>query len=176
MEKIKKVSKIFRWLFIIGMGITPILSIAIWIPFDPQDPSSFSMLPFSAYDLRIQAPFPLSSKLLAILVTFIPAAIQMVAYYFLTKLFMLYENGDIFTLENIRYIKKAGYAFLIGQLASPLVNALLSVVLTMHQEKKSLRLEFSFNQGLVFIAILITVVSWVMEEGQKLKMQDDLTI
>ena len=56
----------------------------------------------------------------------------MMILYFLIKLFKLYEQGKIFALSNVKYLKKIGICMLINQEVSFIYEALISFVLTLH--------------------------------------------
>lgn len=100
--------------------------------------------------------------------------------YFLIQLFKHYENGEIFSIKNIRYIKDIAITILYGQLLiNPLYQAMISAVLTWHNpvgERTALIMFSSTNIGLLLGAILIILVSWIMQEGHQLQKEQQYTV
>jgi hypothetical protein len=96
----------------------------------------------------------------------------MLIFYFLVCLFKLYERGDIFTLQSVRYIKKIGYTILISQIAGLFYHAAISLALTFNNPvgQRVISLGASQNNAYVIvIAIMIIFISWIMVEGCKLQ-------
>ena len=187
MHKIKSVSSFFRFLFQAIFIIYPILLVLFWIN-APKSLSpgqhalgiEISFLP----DMIINAEWYKSihmltatNKLLGFLISLIPLAITEFTLYFLIQLFGLYKQAEIFSLKNVNYIKKIGYTLLIGQLLDPFYQALMTVNLTWHLHPKILAIGFSgTNIGIILMALLVILISWIMAEGVKLREEQQLTI
>src|SRR3990167_8519691 len=87
-------------------------------------------------------------------------------FRFLFQLFGLYKQAEIFSLKNVNYIKKIGYTLLIGQLLDPFYQALMTVNLTWSIHPKILAIGFSgTNIGIILMALLVILISWIMAEG-----------
>ena len=109
----------------------------------------------------------------------IPAGVFMLGMWWLVRLFGLFSIGQIFTADTVRYIRNLGWTMAAGVVATPVHEALLSLVLTMHnppgQHILSLSTE-SADLGELLTAGVIILVSWIMDEGRKLREADELTV
>lgn len=135
----------------------------------------------SAVPKGVQVLHPLSpyTKTLGFLVGAIPMIMIECILYFLIRLFKLYENAEIFLVQNVSYIKKIGYALLITQIVSILSDGLLSVIVTLNNPNgfRSLTLTVSGeNISLALTAFMIILISWIMAEGCRLREEQQLTI
>jgi hypothetical protein len=109
----------------------------------------------------------------------IPAGIEMLVLYFLSKLFRLYETGEIFSINNVRYIRNVGYALLAGQVFYPVYEGLMGIILTMNNPSGHRFAKVSFTQtnvGILLVALLVILISWIMAEGCKLREEQQLTV
>lgn len=181
MNKIQRVSKFFKWLFLaIGIAL-PISSIIFWI----NAPSSITLLshmivinniPTSVKILHTLSPM---EKLAGFSIGLIPLAINLFVLYFLIRLFQLYEKCEIFSLKNVRYIKYIGYTLFIGQIINPIYEALLTATLTWHNPAGARMAMISFsgtNMAILLTALLIILISWIMAEGHQLSEDQKYTI
>lgn len=177
MEKIKRVSQIFQKFFLILVLIMPLVPFWGWFFLDVND-TSFQEIFVQNRGINIMAPLTIWSQVLGFTASMLPVGAQMLIYYFLYQLFALYAEGKIFRIENIRYIRKLGFAMVGEQVALTAYGVLSSMILTMNNPpgQKQLMLSISFNSKILLIALLITVVTWIMEEGRKLQEQDDYTV
>src|SRR5579872_346206 len=159
MEKIKRVSIFFRVLFQIIFILTPIFLVIAWI--NAPRPIYFLDHIFAIdnvpQDYPILAPLSPTAKILGFIISFIPTGVKMFVLYFLIKLFRLYEKGEIFLLENVRYIRNIGYALLIGQLLNPIYDGLISADLTWgnHYVQKGMRMaSISFDSSNINVLLM----------------------
>ena len=185
MNKIQRVSLFFRVLFQITFIVLPLFLAISWIEAPkPLDLLSgtiiFDTMPaHSVYPILM--PLTTTTKILGFVVNLIPTGVQLFVLYFLIKLFRLYEKGEIFSLENVRYIKKVGYTLLIGQLINPIYDVLLSLTLTwnnhLHGIPRYAMVEFSgTNFGILLTALMVILISWIMAEGCRLRDEQQYTI
>ena len=126
-------------------------------------------------------PLTTTTKILGFVVNLIPTGVQLFVLYFLIKLFRLYEKSEIFSLENVRYIKKVGYTLLIGQLINPIYEVLMSVTLTwnnyLHGVPRYAVITFNgTNIGILLTALMVILISWIMAEGCRLRDEQQYTI
>jgi hypothetical protein len=184
MHKIKRVSHFFRILFQITFVVLPLLVVWFWI----QAPHpvgltfmgwgiSFINSPYSSWQI-LHALTP-GEKLIGFILSWLTIGAAEVTIYFLIKLFRLYENAEIFTLQNVVYIRNIAYALLIGQLLAPIQQALMSFALTWHNPHGYRVMTISVtgsNFGVILMALLILLISWVMAEGCRLQAEQELTI
>jgi hypothetical protein len=183
MNKIKRVSWLFRVIFQITFVVLPIITVLAWL--NASEPllsiKSQSIIDLIPRGYKMLHPFTTMTKLMGFLVTLIPLSIELFVFYALIKLFRLYEKGEIFALENVDYIRKIGYALLLGQLLKPFYDVLISITLTWNNKLHGgLRIaSITFDQtdlGIVLISLLVILVSWIMMEGCKLREEQQLTI
>lgn len=176
MDKIKKVSLLFRILFQIAFVALPIIVVLFWIYtplFTKLANSSLGLtISFIPRGTIILHPLSPTTKLLSFIVTLIPVSVIEYILYCLIKLFRFYEQGEIFAIHTVRYIKKVGYAMLIGQALNPVYDALISGVLTWdnpHGQRVAFITFSGTNFAIILTAFLIILVSWIMAEGYRLQ-------
>lgn len=95
----------------------------------------------------------------------------MITFYFLIKLFQLYERTEIFTLRNVTYIRNIGYAMLVKQLLNPVYQGLITGALTFNNPHGYRYATIGFGSTdliAIVTALIIILVSWIMAEGCKL--------
>jgi hypothetical protein len=195
MNRIKNVSLFFRVVFQIIFIALPILLIISWI-YAPDElvllmgfiklnaiPATYSgMHTYTAQGLpetAILHTLSIGEKSLGCLVSAVPMLVEMFVLYSLIKLFKQYENGDIFSLNHVRYIRNIGYALLIGQLIEPFYQFVMGLVLTMHNPPHYRYAAITLDQtniGILLTALLVILISWIMAEGCKLREEQQLTI
>ena len=184
MNKIQRVSKFFKWLFIITGIVLPVLLIIYWFHAPESITTEHPALIMNDIPTNIKILHPLSSttKLLGFAISLMPLAVNLFILYFLIHLFQLYQQCEIFSLRNVRYIKKIGYTLFIGQLiVNPIYEALLSAALTLGNPRVShermAAISFSgTNVAILITALLIILISWIMAEGHQLAEDQKYTI
>jgi len=178
--KIKKVSSIFRWLFLVLLIAVPLVHILSWlnapVPIDLSGGFFISVVP---QGVKILHPLSFSTKLVGFLIGAIPVVLIEFILYFLIKLFKLYEQAEIFSIQNVNYIKKIGNTLLITQIVTIICNGFLSVVLTLNNPHglRTLVLTISgMHISLILTAFIIILIAWIMAEGCQLRDEQQLTI
>lgn len=183
MNKIQRISLFFRVIFQILFVALPVLLMIAWTT-SPESLVLFSGLinlsfvPHS-YVSQILHELTRTDRLFGFAVSAIPTAIELYILYSLIKLFNLYERGEIFTLNNVRYIRNIGYALLITQLINPIYESLMGIALTFHNPKGHRFFTITLDQtnmGIIFVAFIIILISWIMAEGCRLREEQQLTI
>lgn len=204
MNRIKHVSHFFRLIFQCIFIALPLLFIVSWI-YAPNDFIAlagfikFNAIPASYLGMHtytlpgahflpsqtgvsqkaILHTLGVGEKAIACLVSAIPLLINMVLVYSLIKLFKLYEKGSIFTIKNVNYIRRIGYALLAGQIIQPFYQFAMGIVLTFnnppHYRFASITLDQN-NIGILLTALLVILISWIMAEGCELHDEQQLTI
>lgn len=173
MKKINKVSYKFSFLFKLFLVLYPILGILSW--YGVMDFFAIVKLPLNV-DINALRP---SLKIYACLVDMIPTFFVVASFYYLSKLFKLYSKNIIFSPQNVLYIRKIGYMFILRFIASFIVQPVLSIILTCDAPIGNRLAVISFdNHDLSTIVIggIIILVSWIMDEGRKLEEDRTLTI
>lgn len=204
MNKIKNVSLFFSLVFQAVFIALPIVFLITWI-YAPQElvllhgmikmsaiPASYSgmhtyvpegahffKVPSSITEQALLHTLSTGEKILACLVSAIPLAIQLFVLYALIKLFKLYEQGDIFSIQHVKYLRYIGYGLLIGQLIEPVYQFVMGLVLTMnnppHHHYAAITLSHT-NLGILLTSLLVILISWIMAEGCKLREEQQLTV
>lgn len=180
MNNIKQISHFFRLLFQAAFVFIPLFQLYYWLnaPY-PFGQNSFIVTEIIPSYLNIPPIFSAQTKFFGFLISCIPNGISMLVLYFLIRLFKLYEKAEIFSLQNVDYMKNIGYLLLASELCSPIYQALMSYTLTLHNPPGSRQIYFNFGMGdlqFTIIAIIIILVSWIMAEGCKLREEHDFTI
>lgn len=183
MNRIKKVALFFRIVFQIIFIALPVLLIISWI-YAPNELGFLigifrvDAIP-DVYRDSILHPLTAAEKISGCLVSSIPMMIQLFVFYCLIKLFKLYEIGKIFSLYHVKYIRNIGYALLMGQLIQPFYQFVMGFVLTRNNPHHYRYAKVTFTQnnvGILLIALLIILISWIMAEGYKLQEEQQLTV
>lgn len=183
MSNIQKVSQWFKWLFQLMVIAMPILLMVFWIdapsPVSSAAASYGMVISYIPKGINIIHPLSAETKLLGFVISLIPLTVQMFVLYFLIRLFRSYEKCDIFSYKNVCYIKYIGIALFVGQIFSPIYQALLSAALTWHNPHGERYVHISFsgvNLGILLTALMVILISWIIAEGYKLKEDQRYTI
>ena len=176
MNRIKRVSLFFKIVFQILFIVLPIILVIAW----STSPESFvimggvinmSFIPRSYVNSILHVLTP-TDRLLGFGISSIPMLIELYILYSLIKLFDLYGKGEIFSVNNVKYIRNIGYALLVTQVVNPLYEGLMGVALTWHNPHghrfASVTLDQT-NLGIIFVTLIIILISWIMAEGCKLR-------
>ncbi len=182
--RIKKVSRIFRGLFQVLFLAVPVVHILAWI-YAPASIDISGNLGFLVsvvpQGVKVLHPLTMTTRIIGFLVSLPPIIFIECILYFLIKLFNLYTQGEIFSAQNVRYIKKTGYSLLWTQITSILCNGALSAILSWGNPHgsgtRSLILTIlPINITVILTAFLIILISWIMAEGCRLREEQQLTI
>ena len=185
MNKIKRVSQLFRFFIFLVFILVPLLEVLFWI----QAPTPLSLgnifsgtgiaVTFIPKAIDILHPFTVANRVNGFLVSLIPVAMIMLICYYLMSLFKLYQEGTIFSLKNVKLIKKIGLTLSISQLVQPFYQFLLSMSMTwdnpIHQRYGFIQLNQT-NIAILMVGLILILISWIMAEGHKLKEEQDYTV
>ena len=130
LRKIQRLSTLLQKAFFALLVIYPLTIIILWLtgPNFQLAGNGINMYPES---LPILYSMGLSTKLLGILVSAIPAGLVILIFFYLQRLFGFYRQREIFTLEAVKTIKRIAYVLLIKQFVDTLVYApLISLAMT----------------------------------------------
>lgn len=110
----------------------------------------------------------------------IPISIDMLTLYFLTRLFRLYQSKEIFSIGCVRYTRRIGWMMLLYQIVEPIYTFLLSSTLTYgypHGLHTGYAEIFTIPKLMaVVVAVLIILISWIMEEGHRIYEENTYTV
>lgn len=183
MDKIKRISLFFRVLFQFLLVALPIFLITAWVKFSGtlvmiSGIINLSYIP-AAYSNSILHTLSGSEKLLALCLSSIPMFVQLYILFSLIRLFKLYEKGEIFSINNVRYIRNIGYALLVTQIIDPVYQGAMGFVLTRYNPPGHRFASITLDQaniGVILIAFIVILISWIMAEGCRLREEQQLTI
>ncbi len=171
--QIQRTSKRFRLLFAGLTIVVPLLNLIYWLSFNHLPEELLTGLPVTP-----NQDLPPLFLGLALLVSMIPISVAMYGFRILTSLFRLYENGHVFTSENVHLVRKLGYVVIAWVFASFIFAGLISLVVTHglpHLPTLALEVSLSDFLGVVMGAIVV-LISKVMDEGRRLEDQQMYTV
>ena len=183
MNKIKRVSACLKWLMQILFVVLPLVLIMFWMG-APAPVSAIAAqhglsITYIPHGISVVEPLSLPTKFFGCLVSFIDLSVDLLVLYFLIRLFGLFQRGIIFSQQCVKNIRYIGFTLLVGQLLNPVTEGLLSLVLTWHNAPGHRIISLSYsstNFGVLLLAMLVILISWVMKEGYKIKQEQQLTI
>ena len=100
-------------------------------------------------------------------------------YWCLFSLFAQYQQGDVFSSQSANLIRRIGMCLLIWPLVSFLYPPMIIIALKLagaveHGEIGLLLGSSEFR--LLATGVVVTVAGWIMQEAQKLKEEQELTV
>lgn len=188
MNKNEKISaaleKVFKTLAFLPVPLSLILWAFIQFPSRtifgiPLIDSPIGFLSLLHPDLPIMADLTSSLRGVGFLVYLPLAALQTYWLWQLKTLFGCYAKGQIFTSENTAYIRRTAMAFLGIAFMSILVNTASILVLTASNPPGQKLLSVSFGTPQIsdiLTGMILVVIAWIMDEGQKLREEVDYTV
>ncbi|MFC7781365.1 DUF2975 domain-containing protein [Legionella taurinensis] len=183
MEKIQRISLFFRVLFQVLFIALPLFLITAWVKSSGTlvimgGAINLNYIP-AAYANSILHTLSGSEKFLGLCLSSIPMFVQLYILFALINLFKLYEKGEIFSINNVRSIRNIGYALLITQIIDPIYQGAMGFVLTRYNPSGHRFAAITLDQtniGVVLIALIVILISWIMVEGCKLREEQQLTV
>lgn len=188
MGKIRFVSHVIQYIFWIMLIATPIAYFLFWTNFwadfgignfFEQLGWNMSNVPQPAWIELINGNVPPYTRFVCLIISLIPIATFMFLYYYLMRLFTLYGRGEIFTQKTVGYIRNCGITLLLWQILHPLYQILLTFTLSINNEpgQRFIAVTFSTAQARDLVtALVIIVVSWIMQRGCDLEDEVRLTV
>jgi hypothetical protein len=182
-RKIQRLSRVLKFIFLVAACSLPILNAGFWIT------NGYSFLkPWMNWDLipKIDGAVikPLEEmdnviKLFAFLVSLIPTSINVFIFVLLAKLFRSFESLEIFSGQNVKYLRKIGGCIFLNQLLYPVYFGLLSLTLTISNPPGFRMISMAFGTQqvtLLIVGAMIMLISWIVEEGRILREEQAATI
>ena len=179
MQKIQRLSRILQILFLIALIGLPIMQISAWflVPLPCQPGAILCAVP---HWIKVSNTLDPQAKWLAWAIDLIPTLFEMCIFYWLIRLFKLYEKGEIFTPKNVRYLWLIGITFILKDVVKIFTEAFLSFILTFHDHgaaKYDIAISLSNHDlSTIFTGIIILLASWIMSEASKLQEEQSYTI
>lgn len=183
MSKIIHISIFFRIFFQILFLALPLFLILAWLHSTGSlkiigGLINLNYIP-AAYSNHILHSLSSSEKYLALGLNIIPLMGQLYILFALINLFKRYEKGEIFSIQNVHYIRNLGYALFILQIIDLLYQGAMGFILTSANPEGHRFAAITLEQsqlGRMFIALIIILISWIMAEASKLSEEQQLTI
>ncbi|XPS84934.1 conserved uncharacterized protein, DUF2975 [Desulfosarcina variabilis str. Montpellier] len=174
-ERIQRASRRLRMILNSVFWAMPVVNALVWIFMNHfPDYLTSEMLPYCA-----RIPLPASARLMGFAAVMIPTGVAMTGAFYLMRLFKLYEQGEIFKLNNVHCYKKLSRVLIWWFIAGILCRSLLTTALTLHHPPGQRMISFgltSTDLTTLLVGLILMVIAWVMEEGRKLQEDQDLTV
>ncbi|MDR3460506.1 MAG: DUF2975 domain-containing protein [Verrucomicrobiae bacterium] len=158
LNRIKIFSKVCRFLIGVYAGLSCLLILACWFGWVAILPGS-TKITFSEHQ-TYTAPFIIPAPVLALAT--VKYGLVMFCALVLYRLLGLYGQGKYFTAKNITYIRFLGYYVVVDWI----VNFLL--------ESEAHYRTIIFTQAVTGLVIIF--IAWIMDEGRKIKEEQELTV
>jgi hypothetical protein len=187
-HRIQRFARVFRAIFAAAFILSPVIVATLWLSGGEVmlgDGGSTSVIGLVRDNVSLDAaltpafPLPWSQRWLGLAVSLIPLGPTMLCLWWLARLFGLFTAGEIFTGNTVKYIRRTGWTMLAGVALMPIHEALMTLVLTIHNPPGERLISISLGSGDIrdlVIAGIIILVSWIMDEGRKLRETDELTV
>lgn len=174
LAKIQTTSRKLRLLFSMMIYGVPIISLLYWLLFNHLPNGLISSLPAIN-----NSALPMMSIALAILVSIIPVSVVTFGLITLKKLFSLYENAVVFSIENVICFRRLGYTLISLVFANAIFITLISLVISFNNPvgKRVIVAEFGVSDiAAILIGLVVVIISWVMKEASKMEYEQAHTV
>ena len=187
-RRIQRFAKVFRAIFLAAFVLSPVVVAGLWLSGGEillGDGGATTAIGLVRDNVSLDAahapafPLPWTQRWLGLGVSLIPLGASMLCLWWLVRLFALFSAGEIFTGNTVKYIRRTGWTMLAGVALMPFHEALLTLVLTMRNPPGERLISISLESGDIrdlLVAGIIILVSWIMDEGRKLRETDELTV
>ncbi|MFH1154897.1 MAG: DUF2975 domain-containing protein [Pseudomonadota bacterium] len=174
-ERIQRASRRLRCVLTGIVWLLPVINALIWIVINElPELARDHMLPYF-----VTLPLPVSARVMGFGVVMIPTGIAMAGVWQLVRLFGLYEQGFIFMPANVRCFRNLSRTLIWWFAAGIVSNSLLSVALTLHRPAGQRMITLGLGSSdltALLLGSILAVIAWIMEEGRKLREEQDLTV
>ncbi len=110
-----------------------------------------------------------------IVVSFLNWLVMLILLQQLAKLFENYAKGEIFTLTVVNRLRKVGFA-LLGFPAISLLNSTVATILVSKFAPALGWFDVSVNFDMLLAALIVILISWIMDVGRLLREENELTV
>jgi hypothetical protein len=148
--------------------LLPLVCILFWTFFNQINSGGFPM----SLPVLVNHDLPALTRFLSFLSELIPLSAVIYGLLKLRALFMLYQNGKIFTEENVTCFRSLGRSLIAWMICDVIRNSLLSMILTMDNPAGQKILLVGLNPADftgIFVGIVILIITWVMDEARKIQ-------
>ena len=179
MSGIKKLSRVIVVILQIAFFVLPIMAAIIWWQPDAKIHLSAAnagyhdaAITFIPKSYNILHPITAENRAYGFLITLLPIGSVLAVLFLAIRLFKLYIAEKIFTLQNVSCFKYTAIILLVWELIlSPIHDTLLSYTLLSGNPPGLgyASIDYSgMDLILIFTAMILWCISWVMAEGVKL--------
>jgi hypothetical protein len=171
-HRIKALSRLMVAIFSIVMVSVPAWLMWYWANFADYVPALQAQRP----EILISMDYISGSQLLlAGLISLAASMLVVYALWQLRKLFVLFQQGVVFSAQTTRALNLFGIALLASVILKPITTAILSVVLTWGNPsgQRSVTVSLGSNElMLLLFAATFLAITWVFREGQRLSQEN----
>ncbi len=172
-SRIQRVSRIMQGICTFLIWVLPVYVIGVWFIFDEALLQHITKLGHVEPHLTIFSitTFSITTRILGCLVSMVPMAISIFGLFHLGHLFRLFGQGEIFGSENVHELLIVTRSLFAYGIATPIIGAVLSVIVTMNNPPGEKQLAFGIGTDdltIFFIATVSLIIGWVMAEGHKI--------
>lgn len=175
MSTIQSLSQKLTHLFQVLFYIAPVITVGMWLQGDTAllQCLTLSKIPLENITLNEH------SRLIGMIISLNGTVIIMYGFHQLKNLFRHYQQGNIFSVENVRIYKALGgtlfVLFLFSLIETPLLSLALSYQNAVGERFISVAV-FSSDLILLISGFVIWVIADVMKEAQKLNVEVEHTV
>jgi Protein of unknown function (DUF2975) len=178
MENAQRITVLSRRLKLVCIGLIgclPVLCAIFWVLFN----RIYAIMPMISLPVRLHHALTPFTRLLGFLSDLVPLAALIYGLLKLKTLFLLYENGNIFTEANVKCYRSLGRTLMAWVACDIVSRALLGIVLTLDRGPGNRLLILGLDGGDftgIFVGIVILIIAWVMDEARKIREDQALII
>lgn len=173
-HQVQQASRRYLVLFKVLLVAIPVLTLFYWVFINHLPEGFYSDLP--VMPTQALSPF---QRMLGVIVSLLPVSVVLYGLMTLTGLFRLYADGIIFSDQNVRYLQRLGYSFIVWVIATTVSTPLMSLVISMANAPGERVLVAQFGIVDIFTLIIggiVLVIAWVMNVGRELEDDQRYTV
>lgn len=171
-QRIQRLGAVLQAACAAYLVLAPLLLIVVWANFEAmgyrwETLRQLPILPEYVGPLNLWLGFAVSA---------VPVALLMYGVWRLRQLFGQYRRGVLFDLGGAEHLLAFARMLFITVLLTPVVSALLSLVLTMSNPpgQRAITVSLGSNDvGQLFIAGLLLAIAWILREGHRLQSENE---
>ena len=153
----------------------PVMCAFFWIFFNQL----YDLTPMISLPVRVTQDLSGWTRFFAFLCDLMPLAAMIYGLRRLRDLFGYYENGLVFTEQNVDCFRSLGRGLIAWVICNVGRNMLLSIVLTLSNPPGQRLIAiglYSADFVGIFVGIIILIIAWVMDEARKIQEDQALII
>jgi hypothetical protein len=155
LNRIKEASSIFQWL--VGLSWLFCLYWLLCIFFGwPNHKFKIVISDSHIYN----SPSDMPPEIFALFL--VKTGLGIAASVILFALFRLYKQGILFSAKNVLFIRLLGYCLIVNWAIDYLMQSTLR--------------DMDLSMNPVFVGLIIIFIAWVMDEGRKIREEQELTV